>query len=179
MKLIEATPGHLREMMGWFPDAAACRMWGGPEFRFPFTEATFLEDSRWESLASHALVDDDGALLAFGQFYPRAGRCHLGRLAVAPAHRGRGLGHRLVGGLAELGCRRLGRTECSLFVVPENRVALQLYEKLGFRLETYPGEGPVLEGFEYRVAPLAALTKWGLAGRESGGVSQAPEVAGS
>jgi len=163
MKLLEAALEHLREMMGWFPDVAACRAWGGPEFRFPFTEATFLEDCRWESLASWALVKDDGALLGFGQFYLRAGRCHLGRLVISPAHRGRGLGHRLVGGLAELGCRRLGLTECSLFVVPENRVAVELYEKLGFRLAPYPEEGPGLEGFEYRVAPLEGLKRWGLA----------------
>ncbi len=157
--LVEATREHLREMMGWFPDAQACRTWGGPEFRFPFTETTFSEDSRQASLPSYALVGEAGELLAFGQFYLRAGRCHLGRLAVAPALQGRGLGRRLVVALAELGCRTLGCEECSLFVVPENEVAVGLYEKLGFSVATYPEEGPGLLGFEYRVVPLVELER--------------------
>lgn len=157
--LVEATPGHLREMMTWFPDREGCVTWGGPEFRFPFTEESFLEDSRLGELPSYALVGAGGELLAFGQFYLRAARCHLGRLAVAPAHRGRGLGRRLVVGLAELGCRTLGVEECSLFVVPENTVAAGLYEKLGFRPAEYPEAGLPFQGFDYRVARLETVRR--------------------
>ena len=125
-------------MMAWFPDAASCHVWGGHRFRFPFTEATFVEDSRVHELPTYVLVADTGELLAYGQYYLRVGRCHLGRLVVAPTHRGRGVGERLVRELVTLGSNRLGVSESSLFVVPDNTRAVALYRRLGFTPTAYP-----------------------------------------
>src|SRR5688572_24995217 len=87
---------RLKELMAWFPDARTLRTWGGPDFRFPFTPASFREDAKLDDIDSFSLVcGDDGGLAAFGQCYLRIGRCHFGRVAVAPARRGRGLGTRL------------------------------------------------------------------------------------
>ena len=83
-RLAGTTRDHLRQMMAWFPNGASCALWGGPEFRYPFTEATFVADSRCDKLPTYSLVGDDGTLLGFGQYYDRVGRCHLGR---APARR--------------------------------------------------------------------------------------------
>ena len=145
-------PGELRELMSWFPDEASCRTWGGPEFRHPFTEDTFREDARVQELASWSLVDDDGALCAFGQYYRRLGRCHLGRLAVAPGLRGRGIGSALVRELSERGRAELGTDSCSLFVLPGNERAMRLYSRLGFEARPYPGPASVFEGCTYMVA---------------------------
>ncbi len=143
---------QLPELMGWFPDQRSCQMWGGLAFRFPFTEITFREDARLESLPTWALVEDDGRLVAFGQYYLRVGRCHLGRLAVAPALRGRGLGSTLVQELCQRGGAEFGVGSFSLFVLPGNERAVRLYQRLGFSAAPYPEPSPALEGCIYMVA---------------------------
>jgi ribosomal protein S18 acetylase RimI-like enzyme len=153
MQLIPFSTNQLPELMRWFPDAASCRLWGGPEFRHPFTPASFREDAKVDSLPSWALVADDGSLVAFGQYYRRLGRCHLGRLAVAPDRRGRGIGSRLVRELAGVGTRELAADGLSLFVLPGNEPALALYRRLGFSAVPYPEPAPAFDGCIYMVAP--------------------------
>ena len=143
---------RLPELMRWFHDAEACRVWGGPSFRFPFTPATFREDVRIDSLASWSLVDDSGKLAAFGQYYLRAGRCHLGRLAVSPALRGRGLGGTLIRELCRTGSAELGIATYSLFVLPGNERAMRLYQRLGFTPARYPEPGSAFDDCIYMVA---------------------------
>ena len=142
---------RLPELMSWFTDRESCQVWGGPEFRFPFTETTFRVDAKLASLATRMLVLDDGRLAAFGQYYLRVGRCHLGRLAVSPALRGGGLGTRLVRELCAEGRALLGAGSCSLFVVPSNQRARALYEKLGFAVTAYPEPAPEIAPYLYLV----------------------------
>ena len=142
----------LPELMRWFGDAQACRVWGGPGFRFPFTRDTFRADARLDSLATFALTADAATLLGFGQYYLRAGRCHLGRLAVAPERRGRGLGSTLVRELCRAGSADLGVDTYSLFVLPGNERAMRLYERLGFAPARYPEPDPMFDDCVYMVA---------------------------
>jgi len=156
-KLIPADVDQVRAIMPWFPDQHSCAIWAGPKFRYPFTAETFVEDTRLE-LPSHALVDDQGEVVAFGQYYVRADRCHFARLVVSPRHRGHGLGSRLILELAKTGFEQLQLEECSLFVLTDNRPAVRLYEKLGFRTTPFPSMSELgLEGAEYRVASMATL----------------------
>lgn len=156
MKLTPFEDAHLPELMSWFPDKLSCHTWGGIEFRFPFTQASFREDARLGSLPTWALVRDDGSLAGFGQFYLRVGRCHLGRLAIAPGSRGQGFGTMLVRELCRRGGATFGTRSCSLFVVPENLRALRLYRRLGFSPVPYPEPTPALSEYIYMVAsPLA------------------------
>jgi len=150
--LVEATPAHVLQMTGWFPSAESCHVWGGPEFRFPFTAESFRADCHLE-LPSFALLDAGGTLCGFGQYYLRAGRCHLARLVIAPAHRGRGFGTRLIELLAQAGQAALGVTGCSLFVSAANSSALALYRRLGFTPARYPGDHglPLPAGSYYMV----------------------------
>ena len=129
---------QLPELMAWFPDARALRTWGGPDFRFPFTTASFREDAKVDSIDSLSLVAGDGALAAFGQCYLRIERCHFGRVAVAPDRRGGGLGSRLFREMADWGQARFGPRELSLFVNRDNPEAHRLYQRLGFREIPYP-----------------------------------------
>ena len=137
--LAAAAPPHLLEIMSWFPSRESCQIWGGPEFRFPFTAESFHADCHLE-LPSQVLLDARGVLCGFGQYYQRAGRCHLARLAIAPALRGRGLGARLIELLSDEGRAALGVEHCSLFVSIANTTALALYERLGFARAAYPGD---------------------------------------
>jgi ribosomal protein S18 acetylase RimI-like enzyme len=148
---------RLPELMRWFPDSASCSVWGGPRFRWPCTEATFLVDAGIGALPSRMLLaDDDGSLLAFGQYYRRVGRCHLGHLAVRPETRRRGAGTRLIGELCAEGARALDVAEFSLFVLVRNVPAERLYRRLGFEEACYPEALPAAEPLRYMVAVGAA-----------------------
>jgi ribosomal protein S18 acetylase RimI-like enzyme len=141
IQLIEVAKAHVAQIMTWFPTEHSCRVWGGPEFRFPFTLETFLADSKLTTLHSYALIREKAELCGFGQFYLRVGRCHLSRLAVAPAHRGRGLGTQLIEMLLREGKKTLGVTQSSLFLHVTNTSAIALYERLGFTRTPYPEPG--------------------------------------
>lgn len=148
---------YLRDLMSWFPDRSSCQTWGGLQFRYPFTVHTFRDDAKVQELASWVMVDDDGVLRAFGQYYARLGRCHLGRLAVAPSLRGRGIGSILVRELARRGLDDLGADSCSLFVLPGNERAARLYSRLGFNAQPYPEPEPAFDACIYMVAPGLAF----------------------
>lgn len=157
MKLARFDGSHLTELMTWFTDITSLQTWGGPQFRFPFTEASFREDLNLQSLPTWALVQDDGALAAFGQCYLRAGRCHFGRLAVSPRLRGRGHGTTLIRGLARWGTAEFGVESMSLFVIASNLRAIALYRRLGFSEAPYPEPSPATDCFIYMVAPRLVL----------------------
>jgi ribosomal protein S18 acetylase RimI-like enzyme len=131
-------------------------MWGGPEFRFPFTLDTFREDLRLH-LPSYSVVGDTGEFLGFGQYYVRVGRCHLARLAISPSHRGQAFGAFLIRELCRIGCGDLNANECSLFVMDSNAPALKLYRRLGFVDTQYPGDKPSLAGVIYMVVSFESL----------------------
>lgn len=152
MKLKRFAEFHLPELMTWFPDETALKTWGGPDFRFPFTEATFREDAKLTSLPTWKLMGDNGAFAAFGQCYVRVGRCHFGRLAVSPALRGRGHGTTLIRELARWGTAEFATDALSLFVSPANVRARELYRRLGFSEFPYPDASFPLHNFIYMVA---------------------------
>ncbi|GAB3028273.1 GNAT family N-acetyltransferase [Bowmanella dokdonensis] len=150
-QFIQAAKHHMLTVMDWFPDQNGLTNWGGPAMRFPVSPQSFLQDSRWQELASYVLLKEE-QLLGFGQYYLRAGRCHLGRLAIAPDWRGRRLVETLIYALVETGCAQLAVDEVSLFVLAQNKPALRCYQRLGFRIVAYPGQLQGIEGCLYMVA---------------------------
>jgi ribosomal protein S18 acetylase RimI-like enzyme len=153
--LVSTTRAHLHRMMDWFVDRDSCAVWS-PNLRFPFNEETFAADTMWETLPSYSLVNPDGELLGFGQYYDRLGRCHLGRLVIAPAHRGKGLGAHLIRSLVARGAPLLGASECSLFVSHFNPAAARLYARLGFTVTPYPDGAPIPD-CDYMIAPCSRI----------------------
>ena len=140
MNLIKFDKLHLVEIMEWFPDGESISLWGGPNFRFPYSEQSFLSDLNLSKTESFVLTNDLGSAVAFGQYYLRNGRCHLSRLAVSPAERGNGIGKHLIAQLCRQGCDDLKVSSCSLFVMSHNKPALRVYLSSGFRKATYPDE---------------------------------------
>jgi ribosomal protein S18 acetylase RimI-like enzyme len=159
---VKTEDAHYTELMKWFPDKESCAIWGGPDFRFPFTAISFREDLR-PQLPQYSIVADDGELLAFGQYYLRAGRCHVAFLAVRPNRRGHGLGYRLIYELSRIGRVALSVHECSLFVREDNLRGLNLYERMGFATATYPeNDMPHLAGVLYMIASKQNVDRWEL-----------------
>jgi ribosomal protein S18 acetylase RimI-like enzyme len=147
---------QLPRLMSWFPDAASCGAWGGPHFRFPYDAVSFREDARIDVLPTFVLAGAGGALLAFGQYYDRIGRCHLAHLAVAPEARGRGVGTQLIRQLCVKGASELGTRGFSLFVLRRNDAATRLYRRLGFSEIDYPQRLPDGEPMRYMIAQALA-----------------------
>lgn len=148
--------GDISELMDWFPSKEAVRAWGGPQFAYPFTRESFLEEIRWPRMKSFSLRSPDGALAAFGQLYRRKGRIHLARLAVVPDLRGRGIGKRLIRLLMAEGRGSYGDRDYSLFVLRGNRRARRCYASLGFVVSDYPDDMPFGDICEFMTLPAKA-----------------------
>jgi len=143
--LSSATDADIEEVMNWFPDADAVLLWGGPEFRYPFTAATFREDCRISSMNSYSLRNPDGVLAAFGQSYERYGRGHLARLVSNPEFRGAGAGKRLISMIIAALDAAHDYDEYSLFVFRHNEPAYRCYLASGFVVREYPDDAPLQE----------------------------------
>ena len=150
MRLTQPSDANFIELMSWFSTEEELSIWSGPGFRYPFDLSSFKSDLKLDSLNSFSLVSTEGSLLAFGQYYQRLERCHLGRLVVNPNLRGQGIASNLIHQLSVLGKSDLKTDYCSLFVLKHNKSAIQAYTKLGFSLADYPDEIP-LENCLYMV----------------------------
>lgn len=152
MQLIKPLNNHLLEMMSWFSSEHELIDWSGPNFRYPFNLSSFVEDLKLSTLSSYALVSNESEFLAFGQYYQRLGKCHLGRLIVNPKFRGKGIASKLMYNICELGLKELEVKECSLFVLVHNEKAIKAYEKFGFSFANYPDKMP-LDNCLYMIKP--------------------------
>ena len=150
MQLILPLESQLVEMMSWFSSEQELTDWSGPNFRYPYDISTFVEDLKLSELSSFALVSNASDFLAFGQYYQRLGKCHLGRLIVNPKFRGQGIASELMRHICDVGLEELEVKECSLFVLAHNVNAIKAYEKFGFSFVEYPDEMP-LENCLYMV----------------------------
>jgi ribosomal protein S18 acetylase RimI-like enzyme len=138
MALITPLEVHLTEIMGWFNCEDQLKQWAGPNFRYPFDQSSFMEDLNVQENNSFSLVSDSNEFLAFGQYYRRLNRCHLGRLIVHPLHRGKGIVSQLIIGISEQGQKALQVESSSLFVLSHNKSAITAYQKSGFIVTDYP-----------------------------------------
>jgi len=140
MQLIQPLESHIQEMMNWFSSEKELTDWSGPNFRYPYDLSSFTEDLNLSVLRSFVLLSNEDEFLAFGQYYQRLDKCHLGRLIVSPAYRGKGIAAELMRQLCQQGINELNVTACSLFVLDHNEYAIQAYKKFGFVFANYPGE---------------------------------------
>ena len=150
MRLTQPSDEHFIQLMSWFSSEDELSIWSGPNFRYPFDLSSFKSDLYLNILKSFSLISSEGALLAFGQYYLRLGKCHLGRLVVNPSLRGQGIASHLISQLSVLGKSDLSTESCSLFVLGHNESAIQAYTKLGFSIADYPEKMP-LENCFYMV----------------------------
>ena len=152
MRIETARTEDAREVMNWFPDKESVMLWGSPYTRYPLREETFFVDIYWDRVESRVAWGNQGELLAFGQFYPKLGRCHLARLVVNPEFRRRGVGVNFIGQLMKHGGEQLDTSEFSLYVMTANKPAWHCYKSLGFHMELYPHGDPHLDNCVFMVA---------------------------
>jgi ribosomal protein S18 acetylase RimI-like enzyme len=141
--LAPASDSDLDEVMTWFPDADAANIWSGPNFRFPFSRESFLEDLGIDVMESYMLRNAQGEPAAFGQTYIREGRGHLARLVSHPVMRRQGAGRQLILMLMSALALKYRFDEYSLFVYRDNEPAYQCYLSLGFAVVDYPEDAPM------------------------------------
>jgi len=154
--LAEAVEGDIDRLMKWFCDKDAVNVWGGPEFRYPFTRHSFAEDMHWGRMASFSLRDPRGQFAAFGQVYERFERINLARLVANPDMRGQGIGKRLVEMLMAVSRPMFDCAEYSLFVFRDNIPAYKCYLSVGFKVVDYPQDMPLADVCYYLTRPVTA-----------------------
>lgn len=140
--------------MSWFSTLKSITDWAGLGFRYLFNESSFHNDLTANHKRSFVLLNDNHALLAFGQIYLRENNCHLARLVVNPSHRGMGIAQILIEALYKQGTQTLNVTTYSLFVYPYNVQAISAYKRFGFSKTEHPTEtnkGPPLTRCFYMV----------------------------
>jgi len=138
MRLTEPTIDHIKELMTWFTSNEQIEEWAGPNFEYPYDLKSFTRDLKLDSLDSFTLIKGKFEIVAFGQCYRRLQSCHVGRLAVAPKHRGKRVVAELIKQLVSFGNRKFDTSSSSLFVMEENTAAISAYRKLGFEFAPYP-----------------------------------------
>ena len=141
--LITANQQHLLQVATWFNSPVALFQWGGPNLSFPTSAQLLANEIKLSELPSFSLISNNNEVIAFGQYYLRLNRCHLGRLVVNPNFQGQGYGKKLVDELMLLGGNALKTNEYSLFVLAHNTVAKNLYIKCGFIEAVYPEPLPI------------------------------------
>lgn len=154
MKLIVATEADINHLMSWFPTERSVNIWGGPNFRYPFTLETFHEDVHWKEMDTYCVADNSGDLLAFGQMYERHGRINLARLVVSPVQRHQGIGRQLVALLMDKGRKSFPLREFSLYVKRDNFPAKACYAGVGFEEHEYPVGDEMADSCIYMTRPV-------------------------
>lgn len=100
-------------------------------FAVPWTQAGLRAELASSTAVFRVAVDGAGAVLGYGGMQFVCGEGYLDNVAVAPQHRGKGVGTAVVAAL--LGYARAhGGAFVTLEVRPSNAPALALYRGLGF-----------------------------------------------
>ena len=138
MRLVPFGREHFQELAGWFGSERDVVQWGGTGVRFPLDDEQLGAMLRLGEPAPPErrcwMAADAGDLVGHAQlaYDWRNGSARIGRVAIAPAFRGRGLAKpmlRLI--MAEaFAIPAIERLE--LYAIAYNTPAIRIYESLGF-----------------------------------------------
>jgi ribosomal-protein-alanine N-acetyltransferase len=105
----------------------------GRTFPSPWTRDAFRHELHHNPFArSYVVRNAEGGLAGYACVWMLEGELVINNVNVAPEHRRRGLGHRILCHLLQVG-RQAGCSSAVLEVRPSNRAARELYHALGFR----------------------------------------------
>ncbi len=100
-------------------------------FSTPWSEASFLEELEENGHSLYVVIEKDDEILAYGGLWSIVGEGHITNIAVKKDYRGLGLGKRITEALMGEG-KRIGVRAFTLEVRKSNKIAIRLYEGLGF-----------------------------------------------
>ncbi len=140
--------------------------------------------------ASPLWLDDTGEVVALAALAVRGTRGWVGGFGVAPAYRGHGVSHGLIGALLDR-ARRIGVRDVALEVLVQNAPAMRVYLRAGFAhhrdLRTFRWAHPIVAGEVLDIHPaipasllphrarIGASPPWQ---REPASVAKMPGLAG-
>lgn len=130
MKVFHATESDLETVASWIDNKRGCLIWAGPSVSYPISVKMLIEEISFRADDSH-IGKAEGKVLAFGQVSEKSeSHNHLARIITSPDSRGRGYGLELCNRLVSIA--EEGGDITTLNVYRTNRLALALYERLGF-----------------------------------------------
>jgi len=143
MQVVPLEAEHCRELCQWqYPPPYDLFEW--PDWDTMVRDGVEFGDPEVRERQYAAVVDPEGALLGFAQFFPLEGVTRLG-LGLRPelCGLGRGIGLAFVLAIAEEARRRAPGNDIDLEVLTWNARAIRVYEKAGFRItDTYERRTP-------------------------------------
>ncbi|MCS4242431.1 RimJ/RimL family protein N-acetyltransferase [Rhizobium sp. BIGb0125] len=139
MTLIDFEPAHFPVLRSWLSSERELVQWGGPDLTFPVSDEQ-LEQMRAEASGTPPkrlcwmAVDADQALAGHIQLAMdwRHGVARIGRVIIAPDHRGKGLAGPLLQAVLERAFSYPEIERVELNVYTWNTPAMRTYAKVGF-----------------------------------------------
>jgi RimJ/RimL family protein N-acetyltransferase len=143
IELIPFTPADIDRLAGWIPSLEAHLVWTAAVFEYPLPREPFerfMRESaeRRDRLFFKAVDSESGEAcghIELGAIDHRNRSLRIGRVLLAPAFRGRGLGMEMMRAALALAFDGLGMHRVELGVFDMNPRAIASYERVGFRRE--------------------------------------------
>lgn len=138
LTLTPFSAAHFAALASWFASERDVVQWGGPSLSYPLRRADMvqmLKDARRSPPLRHcwtAQLDDRPVGHAQLAYDWRNGNATLGRVAVAPDQRGRGLARVLLAPVIDFAFSQPEIARLELHVFPWNTAAMRSYARLGF-----------------------------------------------
>lgn len=133
------TISDARALLAWAQTPDELLQWAGPRFRFPLDESQLVDYADTTDEHRHVIsaVDGDGQVVGHAELnvIPEHELGQIGRFAVAPHMRGRGVAGRLMDWLMGFAFDELHLHRLELVVFSFNEPALRCYKRVGFREE--------------------------------------------
>lgn len=141
LHLIPFAPMHFAELASWFHSERDVVQWGGTGVSFPLDEGQLqaMIDAGHETPPARLcwMAAEGESFVGHAQlgFDWRNGNALLGRVAVSPDERGRGLAGPMLRLVIAEAFARPGIERVELAVFPWNTAAIRTYERIGFAHE--------------------------------------------
>jgi RimJ/RimL family protein N-acetyltransferase len=157
LRLVEFTPEHFATLRGWFSSDREVVRFGGAGLRYPLDDEQLRAIVDDPARLSWMAADGDGELVG----HVELGLQHdqeaalLGRVAVAPAARGRGLGTELVTSALDVAWDHDWVKRVNLRVYLWNAPALTIYRRLGFETVRVETQAREVDGERWEAAMMS------------------------
>lgn len=157
LALAPFTDADIDRLTGWFPNPEALFLWTASGFEFPLTREPFQKHlaecaARGDRIFYKAILLETGEAcghIELGALDPRNRSLRIGRVLIAPAFRGRGLGVEMMRLALRIAFEDHGAHRVELGVFDVNPGAIAVYEKAGFRRDGVRRDAHLTPSGEY------------------------------